>query len=281
MTPRGLRLLRWNEWQGRPIGDILRKRKARGGNLSAPLALSYVAVAVRFDETFDDFVAALPAQLQPRADALFLRVLQTAGLVGGSEGDLRYPPALFAGAVLARPWDPVSRKVGEVVFDALVQARIAVPLSAQTGAPAGADAGRPAGRPAGHTAGAGPDARGRGEKGREENQDNVVDVVVASDPGGTAAACSTEAPPEATATTLEPPECSRCDGGGKLLGSKKSCACPRGRVRAVRFAKAKGADEAQAAKAKKAAGRAPRHPGHDDPEGRRAAQIQALQEDVA
>ncbi len=60
---------------------------------------------------------------------------------------------------------------------------------------------------------------------------------------------------EKPAATARPPEegaCPKCNANGMIIGSRKSCDCPRGRRRALALARGKGEDEAQAARAGRA-----------------------------
>jgi len=130
-----IRISAWHTWQGNVIHAALRTRrtrlKAAGADLALvgqPLSIASVSVAAKFDADFQTFAARLG---RPDADALFLRVLQYAAQGHGLAGTVPVPRSHFGAIVLARAWHVVSRKLGEAVYDALIESGLATPLGSE------------------------------------------------------------------------------------------------------------------------------------------------------
>ena len=117
------------------LKDVAAKRQARGIPLNAPLSLAKVIVVTRLDEHFADFAQRVGGR---SAETFFLRAIQVAADSHGSSGAISVPRHLFGQLVLSRSWDLVSRKTGEVVYDALLASSICIP-SADSSADSSAD----------------------------------------------------------------------------------------------------------------------------------------------
>ena len=134
-----LRFRSWAAWNSRCIKDAMGKRAARGAKVDAPLYLSRVMVATKFDASFEAFAQAVGGR---NAETFFLRVLQYAADHDGASGTVAVPRRQLGATVLSRWYDPVSRKTGEAVYDALLASNICV-LSVDMSTDKSADMSRP------------------------------------------------------------------------------------------------------------------------------------------
>ena len=149
-----IRLAKWIEWQGGLLSKIKRSRREKGLDETLPYAMSQLTMSASFGPTFLRF-----AELTgPQADAYLLRTLQYAALHSPFTGNICVTVKNFGPVVLTRTWDVVTSKRGAVVYAALLETGIAVPMSLPNGpssAPLGAPPGTPPETPSGATSGAG------------------------------------------------------------------------------------------------------------------------------
>ena len=150
----GLRVIKWERWQGSAVRRIKAKRAARGSE-SPVKSLDFLWISSTFSDDFRIMALGLPPGLRPKSDAFLLRILQGVATSSPEDGILRITRDTLGPLVLSRWYDRVSRASGAAVYDALLAAGIVERVTLRDarrdtrGAPAGTPAGTPDGTPAG------------------------------------------------------------------------------------------------------------------------------------
>lgn len=122
-----LKIRSWAKWQGDALYDRMRKRTPSGR--SKPIALAYIAISANMDDEsghFEHFAQAVGGGIAARGYLLAIlghvaRDAATSGVVRCSREQL--------GRILTDRLTVVSRRQGELVYDALVSSGIATEIS--------------------------------------------------------------------------------------------------------------------------------------------------------
>ncbi|MCC6526004.1 MAG: hypothetical protein IT373_25380, partial [Polyangiaceae bacterium] len=120
----------WLTYQGSSIRGTLANRVSntkkgkRADDLLATYTMKYVAVATHFDDDFDRFAARIPKRLA--ADAMLVRLLRFAADRSPIMGEVPISRDRWGPVVLRTDQSDVSKRDGEVVFDAMLEERIIV-----------------------------------------------------------------------------------------------------------------------------------------------------------
>lgn len=124
-------ILSWWTWQRNAINAVVRNRISRKtakerkyfGDILGAYHMSSVSIATALDGDFIRFSEMLP---RLPADAYLIRALQYAGKHSPFIGEIAVPRSMFAARVLEQGLDEMTRDLGGLVYDALIESGICV-----------------------------------------------------------------------------------------------------------------------------------------------------------
>jgi len=126
-----IRIVDWTTRNTARLTHLRKVRLGRGLDPMAPAVLDGYSAASSPSKAFLEFAGRLRLR---DAESFWHRVNEYCAAHAAQTGEIRVPRAEFGRAVLSRGLDPISRSLGERVYDALVASKLAEPITDGVGA---------------------------------------------------------------------------------------------------------------------------------------------------